>query len=40
MGRVLLTEKFLAAAKTTAAEFADAQVRGLTLRVLPSGVRP
>ena len=39
MGRVLLTEKFLAAAKTTAAEYADAQVRGLTLRVLPSGVK-
>jgi integrase len=38
MGRILLTDKFIAGVKT-AGEYPDAQVRGLRLRVLPSGLK-
>jgi integrase len=42
MGRILLTDKFCAAVKYIAGgrnEYADAQVRGLRFRVLPSGLK-
>jgi integrase len=38
MGRILLTERFIAGVKT-AGEYPDFQVRGLRLRVLPSGLK-
>jgi integrase len=38
MGRILLTDRFVAGVKT-AGEYADVQVRGLRLRVLPSGLK-